>query len=155
VPIFSRTPARSTDTGAGAWTWASGSHVWNGTTGTFTAKPRNIARNAPIATVSGGTPNHESSPPAAIARAISGSANELTESPSANTRLMNPRNIRSDAAFVYTKNFIAAYFRRGPPQIPMRKYIGTSTASQKTNHRKKSSAANTPSRLASINSMSP
>jgi len=37
----------------------------------------------------------------------------------------------------------------------MRKYIGTRTASQKTNQRKKSSAVNTPSRLASMNSMSP
>ena len=49
---------------------------------------------------------------------------------------------------------MAAYFRRGPPQMPMRKYIGTSTNSQKTNQTKKSSAVNTPSRLASMNSIS-
>ena len=39
---------------------------------------------------------------------------------------------------------IAAYSRRGPPQMPMRKYIGSSMTSQKTKKRKKSSAMNTP-----------
>ena len=32
----------------------------------------------------------------------------------------------------YRKNFIAAYCRRGPPKLPMMKYIGTSMASKKT-----------------------
>jgi len=38
--------------------------------------------------------------------------------------------------------------------MPMRKYIGTRTNSQKTNQTMKSSAVNTPRRLASMNSMS-
>ncbi len=33
---------------------------------------------------------------------------------------------------VYRKNLMAAYSRRAPPQIPMRKYIGTSITSQNT-----------------------
>ena len=32
----------------------------------------------------------------------------------------------------YSKNFIAAYWRRGPPKLPMMKYIGTSMASKNT-----------------------
>ena len=32
----------------------------------------------------------------------------------------------------YRKNFIAAYCRRGPPKLPMMKYIGTSMASKNT-----------------------
>ena len=32
---------------------------------------------------------------------------------------------------VYRKNLMAAYSRRGPPQTPMRKYIGSSITSQK------------------------
>jgi len=50
---------------------------------------------------------------------------------------------------------IAAYRRFGPPHTPIRKYIGTNTASQKTNHAKKSKAVNTPSRFASIRRTSP
>ena len=33
---------------------------------------------------------------------------------------------------LYSKNFTAAYWRRGPPKLPMMKYIGTSIASKKT-----------------------
>ena len=33
---------------------------------------------------------------------------------------------------VKRKNLIAAYSRRGPPQTPIRKYIGSSITSQKT-----------------------
>ena len=39
VPIFSMTPASSTEPIVGASVWASGSHVWNGHIGTLTAKP--------------------------------------------------------------------------------------------------------------------
>ena len=37
----------------GAWVCASGSHVWNGNIGTFTAKPMNIPAKIQIAVVSG------------------------------------------------------------------------------------------------------
>src|SRR5271157_3836263 len=44
VPIFSKTLARITDPAVGASTCASGSQVWNGNMGTFTAKPTKKAQ---------------------------------------------------------------------------------------------------------------
>src|SRR5215471_522624 len=44
VPIFSRTLARITDPAVGASVCASGSQVWNGNIGTFTAKPTKKAQ---------------------------------------------------------------------------------------------------------------
>ena len=38
----------------------------------------------------------------------------------------------TDPASVKRKNLIAAYSFRGPPQMPMMKYIGTSITSQNT-----------------------
>ncbi len=43
MPSFSRTPASRTEPAVGASTWASGSQVCNGTSGTLTAKPANNA----------------------------------------------------------------------------------------------------------------
>jgi hypothetical protein len=40
---------------------------------------------------------------------------------------------------------MAAYRRRSPPQMPMRKYIGTSETSKKRKKRKRSAAQKTPS----------
>src|SRR5437868_14811701 len=45
VPIFSRTLARITEPAVGASVCASGSQVWNGNIGTFTAKPTKKAQN--------------------------------------------------------------------------------------------------------------
>src|SRR5689334_2402056 len=45
VPIFSSTPANTTDPAVGACVCASGSHVWNGKSGILTAKPTANARN--------------------------------------------------------------------------------------------------------------
>ena len=56
-----------------------------------------------------------------------------------------PSSISTEPTSVYRKNLIAAYSLRGPPQMPISKYIGTSMASQKTKNRKKSSAMKTPS----------
>src|ERR687896_1849092 len=42
VPIFRSTAARMTEPAVGASVCASGSHVWNGNIGTFTAKPMNM-----------------------------------------------------------------------------------------------------------------
>src|SRR5713101_9992133 len=50
----------------------------------------------------------------------------------------------TDPASVKRKNLIAAYSFRGPPQIPIRKYIGKSITSQKTKKRNMSSAAKVP-----------
>ncbi len=43
-----------------------------------------------------------------------------------------PSSITTEPASVNRKNLIAAYSRRAPPQIPIRKYIGTSMTSQNT-----------------------
>src|SRR6185295_12501494 len=45
VPIFKSTLARITEPAVGASVCASGSQVWNGNIGTFTAKPRKNAQN--------------------------------------------------------------------------------------------------------------
>jgi hypothetical protein len=54
VPIFSRTLARITDPAVGASVCASGSQVWNGNIGTFTAKPTKNAQKIHHAIVAGG-----------------------------------------------------------------------------------------------------
>ena len=48
VPIFNMIPAKITDPAVGAWTCASGSHVWNGNIGTFTANAKSNARKSHI-----------------------------------------------------------------------------------------------------------
>jgi hypothetical protein len=45
------------------------------------------------------------------------------------------------------KNLMAAYSRRGPPQMPMRKYMGSSMNSKNRKNRKKSSATKQPTTL--------
>src|SRR5579864_5735832 len=54
VPIFSSTLARITDPAVGASVCASGSQVWNGNIGTFTAKPTKNAQNIHHAMAAGG-----------------------------------------------------------------------------------------------------
>ena len=44
MPIFSSTPARITEPAVGASTCASGSHVWNGNSGTLIANASANAR---------------------------------------------------------------------------------------------------------------
>src|SRR5256885_4658359 len=48
APSFSIIAARITEPAVGAWTWASGSQVWNGNIGTLIANARKNARNAKI-----------------------------------------------------------------------------------------------------------
>ena len=48
MPSFSMMPARITEPPVGASTWASGSQVWNGNIGTFTANARKKAKNSSI-----------------------------------------------------------------------------------------------------------
>src|SRR5947207_10912988 len=48
APSFSMIAARITEPAVGAWTWASGSHVWNGNIGTLIANARKNARKAKI-----------------------------------------------------------------------------------------------------------
>ena len=53
MPIFSSTPARMTEPAVGASTWASGSQVWNGKSGTLIANASAKARNAPRSRTAG------------------------------------------------------------------------------------------------------
>src|SRR6478736_3619184 len=52
APIFSITPASTTEPAVGASVCASGNHVWNGKIGTLTAKPIAKATNNHLAVVS-------------------------------------------------------------------------------------------------------
>ncbi len=53
VPIFSSTLARITLPAVGASTWASGSQVWKGNIGTFTAKAAKKARKSQVCKLAG------------------------------------------------------------------------------------------------------
>ncbi len=56
---------------------------------------------------------------------------------------------------VKMRNFSAAYRRFDPPQIPMRKNIGSRTSSQNTTKRTKSRDSNTPTSAISRKRKSP
>ena len=98
VPIFRSTPASITEAGVGACTWASGSHVCSGTSGTFTANPRNIAKNATTFRVSAPRPYVVWKFPASSAAAMAGRS--IVWTGSANTSATNPMNITRLATFV-------------------------------------------------------
>ena len=125
----------------GASTWASGSQVWNGKTGTLTAKPMNSRMNA-------SPPNEEMPVPywAKSKCAISGMpkvSGDPTAWPYHATRKM-PTSMNAEPATVYRMNLKAAYSRRAPPQIPITRNIGISSSSQKRKNRNRSPALNTP-----------
>src|SRR3984885_991516 len=52
-PIFKSTPARMTEPAVGASTWASGSQVWTGHIGIFTAKDAKKASHSQVCSVRG------------------------------------------------------------------------------------------------------
>ena len=56
----------------------------------------------------------------------------------------NPSSMNTDPNSVYRKNLMLAYCRFADPQIPIRKYIGTSTSSQKTKNKIRSNEMNVP-----------
>jgi hypothetical protein len=60
------------------------------------------------------------------------SGRPVTGSIAARPRYRMARSISSDPRNVYTKNLVAAYMRRSPPQMPMMKNIGTRTTSHIT-----------------------
>ena len=66
----------------------------------------------------------------------------------------NPRSMKTEPNKVYRKNLIEAYWRFAEPQIPIRKYIGTRTSSQKTKNRIRSNAMNVPAIPVSRSSIS-
>src|SRR5262249_59654622 len=104
-------PARMTDPAVGASTCASGSQVWTGHIGSFTA---NEAKNANQAHVCSERGNSWCSSVA------------MSVVPELQYSAMMASSISTDPRNVYKKNLNAAYTRRGPPQMPMIKNIGTS-----------------------------
>jgi hypothetical protein len=118
--------------GVGASTCASGSHVCSGTAGTFTRNPTIASTKNHRATCTG-------NPPPAIAAFTSPGSRIRSKLPirivaSRVYRYVPTRTIRSaiEPTSVYRKNLIAAYSFRGPPQMPIRKYIGSSDNSKNT-----------------------
>src|SRR5882757_3022995 len=119
VPTLSSTPTSSAAPPAGASAPASGSQVWNGTSGALIANAMKKPRNSHFCV------------------ALSGMVpiswlNENVDLPAVMYRPMTEASMSSPPTSEYRKNFIAAYERRGPPKLPMMKYIGTSIASKNT-----------------------
>src|SRR5262245_9292824 len=143
------TPASSTEPIVGASVWASGSHVWNGHIGTLTANPSPTAAN----TISW---NACEKPPVAANRVSWTTSNVCTPLPTSELKYIarKPSSMNTDPNNVYRKNLIAAYSRFELPQIPIRKYIGTRTSSQKTKNRIRSNATNVPAIPVSSRSIS-
>src|SRR4029079_5040977 len=128
APSLSRIPARITEPAVGASVCASGSHVWNGNIGTLIANARKNARKAP--TWRAGAKPEE----AAKSRSVTKSkalAHEPVADWYANAVARIATSISSEPTSVYSTNLIVEQIRFGAPQIPMMRYIGTRTTSQK------------------------
>ncbi len=134
VPSFRRIAASSTEPCVGASVWASGSQVWNGNIGTFTAKPR--ARPAKIRFC---VPREI---PISCTFTMSSAMSKVR--PPLKNRARKPRIMKAEPNIVYRKNFSDAYCRFGPPHTPIMRYIGRSTTSKNTKNRIRSWAMNTP-----------
>src|SRR3989339_673576 len=105
----------------GASVWASGNQVWNGKAGTLMAN----AINSPIKAM------NQDVPLKVLLTLINSGIEKVcgvVEKYSASIT----SSISTLPNNVYRKNLIAAYSLRGPPQIPIRKYIGRSITSQNT-----------------------
>src|SRR5581483_10978944 len=124
VPIFSRTPASNTEPAVGASTWASGSQVWNGNNGTFTANATKNPKKSQRA-----APGRLGSCPCWIAFWTATKSKVCGVVFAYNHKIAASMN--TDAIIVYRKNLTAAYTRRSWPYMPMSKAIGISVASQK------------------------
>src|SRR3954451_11203053 len=104
----------------GASVCASGSHVWKGNIGTFTAKPMNMPAKIQIAVFLAIPPpfwrNHWN-----LNEASSGVALLFFVM---TNKAMNDTSINAEPNIVYRKNFSDAYCRLSPPHTPIMKYIG-------------------------------
>ena len=114
VPILSSKPTSREDAPAVACSAVSGSHVCTGTIGALIAKAmKNPTNNSlPIA------PEKST-----FARSLRRKDPPCTPTP------MTANSMTSPPAKEYSRNFIAARPRRGPPHPAMRKYIGMRVAS--------------------------
>src|SRR5581483_3309141 len=124
----------------GASLWASGSQVWKGITGSLMPKP--MMRNVKIAATG-------------ITVSCSGAiwlSWIMSKVPAEKPSVRMPISIAAEPENVNSTYFQAEYCLRPVPQMEIRKYMGTSSISQKMKKRMKSSAVNTPSRLVSSTS---
>src|SRR6266568_1133973 len=129
------TPASRTEPIVGASVWASGSHVWNGHIGTFTANPRNTAAKI--------TSWIDLANGAVAATCCSVTMSNVCGFAWKNIP-MKPNSMNTLPVSVYRKNLMDAYCRLPEPQIPIRKYMGIRTNSQNTKKRIRSNAMNVP-----------
>src|SRR4051794_3424390 len=130
------TPARRTEPIVGASVWASGSHVWNGHIGTFTANPSATAPKATSWKVCENPPDAPNCWSATMSNVCG--VGPLKNMP------RKPSSMITDPNSVYRKNLMAAYSRFDEPQMPIRKYMGTSTSSRNTKNRIRSNEMNVP-----------
>ena len=95
------TPARITEPAVGACVWASGSHVWSGKIGTFTAKAMANAKNSQRAVVTGNSARS----------AMTVRSNVSSPTPCSRARkavAMTPTSMNAEPSIVNRKNFRAA-----------------------------------------------
>src|SRR3990172_12544669 len=106
-------PASSTEPIVGASVCASGSQVWNGHIGTFTANP---SPTAPKTT----SWNVSVNPPEAAYPWSATMSNVCTPPPISELKYIarNPSNMKIDPNSAYRKNLIEAYSRFALPQMP-------------------------------------
>ena len=124
-----------TETAVGASLCASGSHVWSGTIGSFTAKPMNRSTN------------------------IQRSGKIVFSKESRSAEDGDVEGVRTDregedagehegrAGDRVETNLVAEYSLRPDPQMEISRNIGKSSSSQKRKKSRKSSAVNTPRTL--------
>src|SRR3954467_4505648 len=125
---------RITEPTVGASVWASGSQVWNGNIGTLMAKPMKSPAKISDAVALG-----------RAARAVECARATMSKVwPPLKYRARKLRIISADPNRVNKKNLIDAYWRFGPPQTPIMKYIGSRTSSKKTKNRIRSWATKVP-----------
>src|SRR5512146_1886986 len=98
-----------TEPAVGASTWASGSHVWTGHMGSFTANDAKNAIHSHVCMAGGnGWLSRLGMSVVWACQYIARMASSISTEPNS----------------VYRKNLKLAYTRRGPPQMPMIRNIG-------------------------------
>ena len=142
------TAANNTDPTVGAAVWASGSQVCSGHIGTLTANPRNSAANTQAPKVPVNTPICPMSAKTNMSN-VCGSLLKYSA--------RNPNSMNTEPNSVNKKNLIEEYRRVSTsrlnpgtrilvrsPQIPIMKYIGSSTSSKKMKNSTRSRATKVP-----------
>ena len=112
APSFITTPASSILAAVGAAEWPCGAHVWNGHMPAKIAKPTNITGNTTAC-----SPLEKST--------VISTRKSKVFNPEAKNSASIPINTNALPPKEYITSFIAAYSRFAPPQMAIRKYLGT------------------------------